>query len=126
MTTRTESRLVDDRGTAATIVLFPLFTALVFVFVQATMWQRDRQLAAAAADRTSAAVALYGADAGSARTEAVAWLQRSGMREIDVRIDTDSNESLVVITATAPGMLVGTSSRVSARSVTPVERFRSP
>ena len=40
--------------------------SIAFVFVQAMLWQRDRDLAAAAADRASSAIALY--DAGDERS----------------------------------------------------------
>ena len=45
----------DERGVAAAIVLFPMFAAVVFMFVNGAMWQLDRQVATAAADRASQA-----------------------------------------------------------------------
>ena len=33
----------DPRGVAATIVLFPIFVAVTFMFVQGVYWQLDRQ-----------------------------------------------------------------------------------
>lgn len=122
----TQVILDDERGTASTIILFPLFAALVFVFVQAALWQRDRQLADAAADRTSVAVALYGSDAAAARSEAVTRLEQSGMSDIDVEIDRNRDAVIVNLSATAPGMLVGTSSTLTAHSMTPIEGFRAP
>lgn len=126
MATRAARSVRDDRGTAATIVLFPLFATLVFVFVQAAFWQQDRQLTHAAADRTSVAVALYGSDLATAQSEAISRLERSGMREVTVSITSDASATVVVISGTAPGILVGTSSTVTARSVTPTEGFRAP
>ena len=126
MATRATRTARDDRGTAASIVLFPLFAVLVFIFVQAAFWQQDRQLTHAAADRTSVAVALYGSDPAAARSDAVARLERSGMSDVTVSINTDANSTVVVVSGTAPGILVGTSSTVTARSVTPNEGFRAP
>lgn len=116
----------DDSGTAASIVLFPLFATLIFVFVQAAFWQQDRQLTHAAADRMSVAVALYGSDPAAAESDAVARLERSGMRNVTVSISSDATSTIVVVSGTAPGILVGTSSTVTARSVTPNEGFRAP
>lgn len=123
---RTDRTVRDDRGTAATIVLFPLFAVLVFTFVQAAFWQRDRQLTHAAADQASVAVALYGSDPAEARADVVDRLERSGMRNIEVTITRDANSAVVVVSGTAPGILVGTSSTLTARSVTPTEGFRAP
>ena len=105
-------------------MLFPLFAVLTFVFVQAAFWQQDRQLTTAAADRASAAVALYGSDPGQAQSEAVERLERSGMTNVVVTSGLDT--TTVVITGSAPGILVGTSSTLSATSVTPNEGFRGP
>ena len=57
------ARWRDPRGVAATIVLFPIFVAVTFMFVQGVYWQLDRQVAVAAADRASEAVAMYGSSA---------------------------------------------------------------
>ncbi len=123
---RLRDRVRDDRGTAASIVLFPLFAVLTFVFVQAAFWQQDRQLTTAAADRASAAVALYGSDPDQAQSEAVERLERSGMTSVVVRITSGLDTTTVVVTGSAPGILLGTSSTLSATSVTPNERFRAP
>jgi len=49
--------LRDERGTAATLLLFPIFAVVTFMFIQALLWQHDRQTAASVADRASSAVA---------------------------------------------------------------------
>lgn len=121
-----QERVRDDRGTAASIVLFPLFAVVAFVFVQAAFWQQDRQLTTAAADRASAAVALYGSDPGQAQSETVERLERSGMTNVVVTITSGLDTTMVVVTASAPGILIGTSSTVGATSVTPNEGFRAP
>jgi hypothetical protein len=113
----------DQRGTAATIVLFPIFAVVTFMFIQALLWQHDRQQAAATADRAAAAVALYGSSPTSAQAEALAALRLAGLKNPSVSINRGVTETVVVGSGTAPGILVGTSSTVSARSVTPTERF---
>ena len=100
---RLQDRVRDDRGTAASIVLFPLFAVLTFVFVQAAFWQQDRQLTTAAADRASAAIALYGSDPGQAKSEAIERLERSGMTNVVVTITSGLDTTTVVITGRRPG-----------------------
>lgn len=112
----------DERGVAATIVLFPIFMAVTFMLAQAIWWQNHRQLVAAAADRASAAVALYGSSSGDAEAVARQRLGSAGMRDIVVSIDRGGAATVVTISAAAPGLLAGTSLTVSARAVTSSER----
>lgn len=114
-------RLRDERGVAATIVLFPVFAASVFMLVQGAMWQTDRQLASAAADRASQAVALYGSSAGNAQSAAIGQMQSAGLRNVSVSISRGAELTVVEVSGTAPGLLSGMSVMVSARSVTPSE-----
>jgi len=114
----------DERGTAATILLFPVFVVVTFMFIQALMWQHERQMAASVADRAASAVALYGSSPGTAQAEAVAELREAGLRQVRVSITRGVDETVVRVSGTAPGILIGTSSTVSARSSTPTERFQ--
>jgi len=116
----------DEHGVAATIVLFPLFAVVAFMFVQTIAWQHDRNLAASTADRTSTAVALYGAATTDAHADAVSELRSAGIRNVTVSIDRNDDVTVVEIDGTAPGILIGTSARIHARSVTPTDRFDSP
>ena len=116
----------DERGIAATIVLFPLFAVVTFSVVQAISWQHDRQLAAAAADRASSAIALYDTNPDQALGEAERRLERAGMRNVTVTVARSEDLTIVEITGDAPGILIGTSARVHARSVTPTEGFEQP
>ena len=118
--------LRDDRGVAATIVLFPIFAAVVFMFVQGAMWQTDRQVATAAADRASQAVALYGASSGEAQSAAVAQMQSAGIRDVSISISRGADVTVVEVSGTAPGLLTGMSVTVTARSVTPTEADPGP
>lgn len=122
----TAARIRDDRGVAATIVLFPVFAAATFMLVQAVFWQNDRQVAVNAADRASAAVALYGASAGEAEAFAVAELTSAGLRDVSVAIARGAEVTTVDVTARAPGLLAGMAVTVTAHSVTPSEGYRAP
>lgn len=114
----------DERGVAATVVLFPIFMALAFMSVQAVAWQNDRQVIAAAADRASAAVALYGSTSGEAEAFARQRLESAGMRDIAVSISRGETATVVTISASAPGLLIGTSITVSASASTSSERVQ--
>lgn len=111
---------------AATVVLFPLFAVVTFMFVQGVVWQTDRQVAAAAADRASAAAALYGSSDGDARADAETQMASAGLRDVSVAISRGVEVTVVVVSGTANGILPGTSVSVTARSVTPTERFIAP
>ena len=123
---RPRRRVSDDRGVAATIVLFPIFAVTVFMLVQAIFWQNDRQVASAAADNASAAVALYGASSGAAVASAIDQMTSAGLRDVSASISRGVEATTVVVSAEAPGLLAGMSVRVTARSVTPTETYRGP
>ena len=114
---RPRRRLGDDRGVAAAIVLFPLFVSLVFMLAQAAWWQTDRQAARAAADHVSSAVALFGAGEGDAVGEGTEIMASAGLRDISISVSKGGTSTVVEVSATAPGLLPGTSVRVHARSV---------
>jgi hypothetical protein len=119
-------RRTDEGGVAATILLFPVFAIVTFMFVQTIAWQRDRQLASAEADRASSAVALYGASSGTAQADATTRLSSAGLHNVVVSIAREAQLTVVEIDGDAPGILVGTSAHVHVRSVTASERFESP
>ena len=108
------ARWRDPRGVAATIVLFPIFVAVTFMFVQGVYWQLDRQVAAAAADRASEAVAMYGSSAGAAEAVAVAQMESAGIRDVSVSVSRGSD--LTTVTR------VGHVARDHRRHVGPRER----
>lgn len=120
------NRIEDERGTAATIMLFPVFATCALLLVQGVFWQQDRTTAAAAADRASAAVALYDADPGTAQVEAAGRLRSAGMTNVSVSVSRGADATVVQITATAAGLLPFTSSTISVRSTTPTEAFIAP
>jgi hypothetical protein len=120
------SRVRDDGGVAAAIVLFPIFFAVVFMFVQGVFWQNARTAASTAADHAAQAVALFGAPAGEAQAEAAAMAQSAGLRNVNVSVDRGGRLTVAVVTGRAPGIIAGTSITVTARSVAPTEGVRTP
>src|SRR3954447_22239086 len=97
----------DERGAvAAAVVLFPLFAVVAFMFVQAMLWQRDRDLAAAAADRASSAIALYDAGTAGVQGELESSLRSLGLRNIAVSVRHDAETTVVEVSGDAPGILI--------------------
>lgn len=119
------ARLPDDRGVVASaIVLFPVFAAVVFMFVQGAFWQFDVQAARAAADKASEAAAMYGHSAGEAEALARQQMASAGIEDISVSVSRGDDVTVVDVSGRAPGLLPGMSISVSGHSVTPTERFR--
>ena len=112
--------LLRDNVFRYTVCLF----MLTFMFVQGVYWQLDRQVAAAAADRASEAVAMYGSSAGAAQAVAVVQMESAGIRDVSVSVSRGSDLTTVTVSGTSPGIIAGTSAHVSARSVTPSEGVR--
>jgi Flp pilus assembly protein TadG len=118
-------RLHDDRGVVATaIALFPVFAAVVFMFVQGAFWQLDVQAARAAADKASEAAAMYGHSSGEAEALARQQMASAGIGDISVIVSKGDDYTVVDVSGTAPGLLPGMSISVTAHSETPTERFR--
>ena len=113
--------MTDDRGVAAAIVLFPIFAAVVFMFVNGAMWQLDRQVATAAADRASQAVALHGSSVGAAQSVAVEQMAAAGIKDIAIDVSRGADFTTVSVSGRSPGLLAGMTVTVSATSVTPTE-----
>ena len=118
---RHDGAVARPRGVAATIVLFPIFVAVTFMFVQGVYWQLDRQVAVAAADRASEAVAMYGSSAGRPRPSPSSRWNRPASSDVSVSVSRGSDMTTVTVSGTSPGIIAGTSVHVSARSVTPSE-----
>ena len=106
-------------------MLFPIFVTVTFMFVQGVFWQLDRQVATAAADRASEAVAMYGSSAGAAEAVAVAQMESAGLEDVAVSISRGAEFTTVEVSGTSPGIIAGMSIHVHARAVTPSEGLRS-
>ncbi len=119
------ARLRDDRGATslAVALLTPVFVVLLFAAVQATLWGHARTEARVAARDAAAQVARFDASPGDAQASAAARLAGSPMTGVDVSISNGAELVVVTITATAPGIIVGTSRPISVTEAVPVERI---
>jgi Flp pilus assembly protein TadG len=115
----------DDRGatTLAVALLTPVFVVLLFAAVQATLWGHARTEARVAARDAAAQVARFDASSGDAQSSAQARLAGSPMTGVSVSISSGADLVVVTITATAPGIIVGTSRPISVTEAVPVERI---
>jgi len=115
----------DERGATslAIALLTPVFVVMLFAAVQATLWGHARTEARVAARDTAAQVARFDASAGDAQFSARARLADSPLADVDVSIDSGPELVVVTITATAPGIIVGTARPISVTEAVPVERI---
>lgn len=118
-------RCRDDRGATslAVAILTPVFVVLLFAAVQATLWGHARTEARVAARDAAAQVARFDASAGDAVASAQARLADSPITGVDVSITGGAELVVVTITATAPGIIVGTSRPITVTEAVPVERI---
>ena len=118
-------RCSDDRGATslAVAILTPVFVVLMFAAVQATLWGHARTEARVAARDAAAQVARFDASAGDAVASVRARLADSPMTGVDVSISGGAELVVVTITATAPGIIVGTSRPITVTEAVPVERI---
>ena len=117
--------LGDDRGATslAVALLTPVFVVLLFAAVQATLWGHARTEARVAARDAAAQVARFDASPGDAEASAQARLAGSPMSGVNVSIASGADLIVVTITATAPGIIIGTSRPISVTEAVPVERI---
>ena len=118
-------RLADYPGATslAVALLTPVFVVLLFAAVQATMWGHARTEARVAARDAAAQVARFDASPGDAQESALARLADSPMTGVDIAIASGAELVTVTITATAPGIIIGTSRPISVTEAVPVERI---
>ena len=118
-------RLGNDRGATslAVALLTPVFVVLLFAAVQATLWGHARTEARVAARDAAAQVARFDASPDDAQASAQARLAGSPMTAVNVSIASGPEMVVVTITATAPGIVVGTSRPISVTEAVPVERI---
>lgn len=117
--------LGNDRGATslAVALLTPVFVVLLFAAVQATLWGHARTEARVAARDAAAQVARFDASPGDAQASVQARLAGSPMTEVNVSIASGPELVVVTITATAPGIVVGTSRPISVTEAVPIERI---
>ena len=118
--------VADERGAVGAILLFPIFATCALLLVQGVFWQQDRTVARTAVDRASAAVALYDASTGTAGDDVARRMRAAGMRDVSVTIERGATRTTVTATARSHGLLPFTATTITARSVTPTDRFVAP
>ncbi len=122
---RNGARLRGEDGAATSLsvaLLTPLFVVLAFAAFQAALWSHARTEARVVARDTAALVARSGVTAGDAEASATAvLLADTDLRDVVVTASTGNGVVTVTVTATAPGIIRGTSTGVSVTSAVPVE-----
>jgi len=114
-----------DRGSSslATVLLSPILVVLMFIGFQAAMWNHARTEARAVARQVASMVARDGLSPVQAEVIALAALADGPLRDADVSVSAGPTSVSVSITGLAPGILRGTSHRVSVAAGLPVERW---
>jgi hypothetical protein len=125
MTGRTRDPVSDDAGTASSLsvaLLAPLFVVLAFAAFQAALWGHAKTEARVIARDTAGLVARSGVAEGDARAAAGAILSSdTDLHNVSVHVTITSGIVTVTVTGDAPGIIRGTSSRVSVTAALPVE-----
>lgn len=124
------SAVSEDRrdlgSTSLTAVLLtPVFVVIAFAAFQAAMWSHARTEARAVARDVAVLVAQRGEDADLIARSAERNLDEGvNIDAADVTISNDGTIVVVRVTATAPGIIRGTSAPVDVTEALPVEGFR--
>jgi hypothetical protein len=116
-----------DDGAASSLsaaLLTPVFVVLAFAAFQAAMWSHAKTEARVIARDTAGLVARSGVSPGAARQSAASVLSAdTDLRNVSVHIEEQSGVVTVAVSGDAPGIIRGTSSRVSVRAALPVEEL---
>jgi hypothetical protein len=129
---RLRAVLVDEHGVAPTVsvvMLFPLIAVLLFAGIQTVLWQHARTIAADRANQTAALVAVGDLTAADADSRLTSELDNDpDLADVDVTvnvIDTAGGQTVTVtVTAEANGIIIGTRTRISLTTATPVEAWQ--
>lgn len=117
----------DDAGTASSLsvaLLAPLFVVLAFAAFQAAMWGHAKTEARVVARDTAGLVARSGVTEGDAQASASAILTSdTDLRNVSVHVSSGFGVVTVTVTGEAPGIIRGTSSRLSVRVALPIEEL---
>lgn len=116
----------DQGSTSLTaVVLTPVFVIVAFAAFQAAMWSHARTEARVVAREVAVLVAQHGSDADVVERSAERNLDEgTNIDRADVTIVDDGRLVVVRVTADAPGIVRGTSTRVDVTEALPVEGFR--
>lgn len=115
-----------DAGAAASLaaaLLAPVFVVLAFAAVQAALWGHARTEARVVARDTAALVARSDVDPGDAAESARAALVDTDLAGVEVAVTTDGDLVSVTIRGDAPGIVIGTSRRVTVTEAVPIEEI---
>lgn len=116
--------LRDDRGSGslAAALLAPVFVVLLFAAFQAAMWGHARTEARVAANNAATQVARFGASPGAARAAVQSSLSDDSFNNVQVQISPPGSDPVIVtVTASAPGIIVGTARPISVTAAIPLE-----
>lgn len=120
-------RLRGSTGAATSLsiaLLTPVFVILAFAAFQAALWSHAKTEARVIARDTAALIARLNVAPGDAQSSA-ATILNADTDLSDVRVSVVVGDGLVAvtITANAPGIIRGTSARVSVTSAVPIEEL---
>ena len=117
--------LHGDSGAATSLsvaLLTPVFVVLAFGAFQAALWSRAKTEARVVARDTAALIARSGVAPSDAQTAAASILESdTDLDHVSVQVAVQSGVVAVTITADAPGIIRGTSTRVSVTSAASME-----
>lgn len=120
-------RLRGDSGAATSLsvaLLTPVFVLLAFAAFQAALWSHAKTEARVVARDTAALVARSSVAAGDAKSSATTILEAdTDLSDVNVVVAVSGGIVAVTITADAPGIIRGTSTRVSVTSAVPIEEL---
>ncbi|MDX2381567.1 MAG: hypothetical protein QNM02_17625 [Acidimicrobiia bacterium] len=115
----------DEAGAASSLsvaLLAPLFVVLTFAAFQAALWGHAKTEARVIARDTAGLVARSGVAEEDARAAAGAILSSdTHLRNVSVHVTTSSGVVTVTVAGDAPGIISGTSSKVSVIAALPIE-----
>ena len=124
---RARHRLRGDSGAATSLsvaLLTPVFVLLAFAAFQAALWSHAKTEARVVARDTAALIARSNVAPGDARSSAATILEAdTDLGDVNVIVAVSDGIVAVTITADAPGIIRGTSTRVSVTSAVPVEEL---
>lgn len=123
--TATATAWRDDAGATSSLaaaLLAPVFVVLAFAAFQAAMWSHAKTEARVVARDTAGLVARSGVTPADAEASATAvLLSDTDLRDVAVIVSNQGGVVTVEIRGDAPGIIRGTSSRVSVRAALPFE-----
>ena len=116
-----ESR--DERGSVslAVVLVGPILVVLMFAGFQAAMWNHARTEARAIARDTAVLVARDGISDGDAASVIRQSLTGNALTDVNVAVARTNGNVVVTVSGRAPGILRGTSRRVSVSVAVPIE-----